>query len=77
MQTPNTKYKKEEKKIPNLRFPGFKGAWENNALGSIAHFSKGKGISKSEITEDGDLECIRYGQLYTVYGEIINSVFNV
>jgi type I restriction enzyme S subunit len=62
------------KKIPVLRFPEFSGEWEIKKLGDIATFSKGKGISKADIVEEGDLECIRYGELYTVYGETIKNV---
>ncbi|MBF2707206.1 restriction endonuclease subunit S [Flavobacterium soyangense] len=62
--------------IPSLRFPEFKGEWENTKLGKVAKFSKGKGISKSEISEDGINECIRYGELYTRYGEVIEDVFS-
>jgi type I restriction enzyme S subunit len=40
----------------------------------MAEFSKGKGISKSEITEDGITECVRYGELYTHYNEVIDEV---
>jgi type I restriction enzyme S subunit len=43
-------------------------------LGEIASFSKGKGISKADIIEDGATECIRYGELYTTYGETIDEV---
>ena len=43
-------------------------------LGEIATFSKGKGISKSEIEENGITECIRYGELYTHYREVINEI---
>jgi len=43
-------------------------------LGEIAKFSKGKGISKAEISEDGEYECIRYGELYTHYGETIIEI---
>jgi len=60
--------------VPNLRFPGFKGEWEAKKLGEIATFSKGKGISKSEIEENGITECIRYGELYTHYREVINEI---
>lgn len=59
---------------PILRFPEFLGEWEKNSLGKIAKFSKGKGISKSEIDIDGTIECIRYGELYTIYGETISNV---
>ena len=62
--------------VPKLRFPEFKGEWENKKLGEIAKFSKGKGISKSEIAEDGKIECIRYGELYTRYGEVIDNVYS-
>ena len=60
--------------IPQLRFPEFSGGWEENKLGDIATFSKGKGISKSDIDDDGQLECIRYGELYTTYNEIIKDI---
>lgn len=60
--------------VPVLRFPEFKGEWEKKNLGSVAKFSRGKGISKSDISEDGRTECIRYGELYTFYGETIDKV---
>ena len=63
-------------KVPNLRFPGFEGEWEAKKLGEIARFSKGKGISKAEIEENGKTECIRYGELYTTYNEIIDTVIS-
>ena len=48
--------------------------WEVKRLGEIGIFLKGKGISKSDISEDGDLECIRYGELYTHYNEVITEI---
>lgn len=59
---------------PKLRFPEFDDKWEVKKLGEIAKFSKGKGISKADIDENGSLECIRYGELYTRYGETIKDV---
>jgi type I restriction enzyme S subunit len=50
--------------------------WEEKKLGDVAKFSKGKGISKSEVSEDGINECIRYGELYTRYGEVIQNVYS-
>lgn len=61
---------------PKLRFPEFKDEWERKKLGEVAKFSKGKGISKSDITEDGIYECIRYGELYTRYAEVIREVYS-
>src|SRR5690606_6016093 len=60
--------------LPKLRFPEFSGEWETKKLGEIATFSKGKGISKNDISEDGNLECIRYGELYTFYEEVIDNI---
>lgn len=48
--------------------------WPSTKLGNIADIQKGKGISKSDITENGSIKCIRYGELYTTYGEVIESV---
>lgn len=59
---------------PELRFAEFTKEWKNNKLGSIATFTKGKGISKSDIAENGELECIRYGELYTEYEEVITEI---
>jgi type I restriction enzyme S subunit len=50
--------------------------WEEKKLGEIATFSKGKGISKDDILEDGLNPCIRYGQLYTTYKETIEHTIS-
>lgn len=64
----------ENTNIPQLRFPEFDGVWIHKKLGDIASFTKGKGISKADIVENGKLECIRYGELYTHYSELIDKV---
>lgn len=60
--------------IPKLRFGGFAGEWKKEKLGNVADFYKGKGISKDDIVVGGQNKCIRYGELYTMYGEIISEV---
>lgn len=59
---------------PQLRFPEFKERWKKRLLGDVSTFSKGKGISKSDIVLDGRTPCIRYGELYTEYGTVIIDV---
>ncbi len=59
-----------------MRFPEFEKGWDAKTLGNIAMFSKGKGLSKSDISENGVTECIRYGELYTTYNETINTVIS-
>lgn len=62
--------------VPKLRFSGFTGSWEVKKLGEVANLSKGKGIAKSDIDIHGQTPCIRYGELYTRYGEQIKTVFS-
>lgn len=71
-------FPREGETVPRLRFPEFRvdGEWEENRLGAVATFFKGKGISKSEIVSDGLHPCIRYGELYTRYGEVIDEVYS-
>lgn len=61
---------------PRLRFPEFRdaGPWEVKRFGDVGTITKGKGISKSDISEQGALPCIRYGELYTHYSEVIRSI---
>ncbi|WP_417266089.1 restriction endonuclease subunit S [Brumimicrobium sp.] len=66
----------ELKLIPEIRFPEFEEPLAALKLGDIAKFSKGKGISKADIVIDGEIECVRYGELYTHYNEIIEDVLS-
>ncbi len=50
--------------------------WEKEPLGNIAKFSKGKGISKGDVVSDGNVGCIRYGELYTHYGATASRVLS-
>jgi len=50
--------------------------WKVKKLGDICNIIKGKGISKSEIVEDGSTPCIRYGELYTKYSEVIKCIYS-
>ena len=62
--------------VPALRFPEFTEEWEEERLSKIAELSKGVGISKEQLSEDGE-PCILYGELYTKYkSEIIHKVIS-
>lgn len=62
--------------VPRLRFPLFSEAWRADRVGKIADIFKGKGIAKSDVSNDGIHPCIRYGELYTVYGELVTEVLS-
>ena len=62
--------------VPNLRFPEFTGEWKKERLDEIAELSKGIGISKEQLSSNGN-PCILYGELYTKYkSEIISEVIS-
>ena len=62
--------------VPHLRFPEFSGEWEETTLGKISEITKGSGISKDQLSEQGS-PCILYGELYTKYkSEIINEIYS-
>ena len=65
---------KNRRHHPPLRFPEFTEEWKAEQLDNIATLSKGIGISKEQLSEDGE-PCILYGELYTKYkSEIIKQV---
>jgi len=61
--------------VPNLRFAGFEGEWEERKLGSIYDFNKGKGLPLNSFTYSKDDPAIAYGHLYTKYSEVITEVY--
>jgi len=69
-------FPQEGETVPKWRFPEFvnDGEWVEKKLGEVATILKGKGISKSDIVENGNLPCIRYGELYTHYHETIVEI---
>ena len=59
-----------------MRFLGFSDEWREITIGDIAIIEKGNGISKDQLSDEGE-ECILYGELYTKYrSEIINEVYS-
>lgn len=43
--------------VPRRRFPQFSEAWRADRMGKIAEIFKGKGIAKSDISNDGIHSC--------------------
>lgn len=50
--------------------------WEVRRLASFGEFSKGGGISRAEIVEDGNKNAVLYGDIYTKYNISIKEVSN-
>ena len=61
---------------PKLRFKGYSSEWPESKLEDLGTFKKGKYLSKSDLSDSG-VPCILYGQLYTIYNEIVRQVESV
>lgn len=77
----NSEIKDRFEKIRNYIVPeGYKKTkigiipveWKETDINDIGQFIKGKGISKSELVDQG-LNCITYGEIYTVYDFFIKK----
>jgi len=53
-----------------------KEGWVMKKLGEVAVFHKGRGLSKSDLKENGKFKCIHYGELFTKYKECIVEILS-
>ena len=60
--------------VPEIRFKEFTDDWEQREISEYANFFTGNGLNWNDIVADGKKECILYGNLYTDYGMIANSI---
>lgn len=67
---------KNVKHIPTLRFPEFEGEWEEKKFKDIFLFSTGKNIKQKEASPEFETPCVRYGELYHMYNEVIYEIIN-
>ena len=66
-------FPKKGQAVPEIRFKGFTGVWEQRKAIDIADYSKGNGYSKGDLTDAGT-PIILYGRLYTKYQFAISEV---
>ena len=67
-------FSKNGKSLPEIRFKGFTDDWEQREVSGYATFLSGNGLSWNDIDADGVQECILYGNLYTDYGMITDTI---
>ena len=53
-----------------------KESWKKVTLGEVCSIKKGKGLSKENISNNGANKCILYGELYTVYPQVISKIIS-
>lgn len=71
----------EKRNVPELRFPEFStdptvGKIKKHFFRDIFVFSTGKNIKQNEASPDFETPCVRYGELYHMYREVITMVVN-
>ena len=65
--------------VPKLRFKGFEGdenSYNKYLFTDIFQFSTGKNIKQNEASPYFEIPCVRYGELYHMYNEVIYNVIN-
>jgi type I restriction enzyme S subunit len=67
--------------VPKLRFKEFdeistESSYKKHLFNDIFLFSTGKNIKQNEASLEFETPCIRYGELYHMYNEVINEIFN-
>ena len=62
--------------VPKLRFKEFSENYKKYKFEDIFSFSTGKNIKQNEASPDFEIPCVRYGELYHMYSEVINKVIN-
>ncbi len=61
---------------PLLRFPEFDGTYQKHLFDDLFEFSTGKNIKQNEASPEFKIPCVRYGELYHMYGEVISKTIN-
>lgn len=69
---------KTQSKVPQLGFPEFKldRDYETYLFEDIFLFSSGKNIKQDEASPEYEIPCVRYGELYHLYDEVITKTIN-
>ncbi|MDK2937409.1 MAG: type restriction enzyme subunit [Eubacteriaceae bacterium] len=58
-------FPKAGEKVPELRFPGFSGDWEERKLGEVAVFLNGRAYQQQELLDVGKYRVLRVGNFNT------------
>jgi type I restriction enzyme S subunit len=78
MSTKTLNSEKKKALIPELRFQEFSevSLYKKYSFNDVFQFSTGKNIKQNEASPDFETPCVRYGELYHMYNEVIYKVIN-
>lgn len=66
----------QTKNVPELRFPGFEGEWEEKKLGDLGLFQKSYSFSRAK-EGNGKTKHIHYGDIHSKFKTVLDSDGNI
>lgn len=66
----------DDKRVPALRFKGFNDDWAQHKFNEIGSFYYGKSAPKWSIKGNGNIPCVRYGEMYTKFEPKIDHIYS-
>lgn len=65
-------FPQEGKTVPKIRFKGFEGEWKKVMFSETFEFLKNNSLSRAELSNEGDIVNVHYGDVLIKYGDLLN-----
>lgn len=65
-------FPQEGETVPKIRFKGFEGEWKKVMFSEIFEFLKNNSLSRAELSNEGDIVNVHYGDVLIKYGDLLN-----
>lgn len=65
-------FPQEGETVPKIRFKGFEGEWKKVKLSETFEFLKNNSLSRAELSNEGDIVNVHYGDVLIKYGDLLN-----
>ena len=62
--------------VPILRFSDFHEKLKNGFISDFGYFYYGKSAPKHSLSENATTPCVRYGELYSKFNEIVDKIYS-
>ena len=65
-------FPQEGETVPKIRFKGFEGEWKKVMFSETFEFLKNNSLSRAELSNEGDIVNVHYGDILIKYGDLLN-----
>lgn len=62
--------------VPILRFSDFHEKLKNGFISDFGYFYYGKSAPKHSLSENATTPCVRYGELYSKFNEVVDKIYS-